>query len=192
MPRTSHVLPPDRRRERQQLLEDPLARRLLRELIVGPSDQALHQMATSAARLIQLGFKLLELVEGSAEPPPSHDLSSPRSLQRKRRGDRLRKDDCETWTDLGDGAAVQAALILASPDAQEIRQWVRKLTPAGLRASATSDMVLLLGELTPEERSELVQTATQPPRELRRATFNRQTLRRHAKALRAIAQFLEE
>jgi hypothetical protein len=192
MPRTSFILPADRRRERDQLLKDPLVRRLLRDLIVGPSDPVLQLVATNAARLIQVGFSLLELVAESAVAPPSQDLASPRGLRRARRGDRLCKDDCIAWTDLADGAAVQAELILASPDTREVRQWIRRLTPTGLRAAATENAMLLLGDLTPQERTELARSVSREPRTPRRARLKPERLRRYAKALRAVAQLLEK
>ena len=110
-----------------------------------------------------------------------------------RRGDRLRKSDGEAWTDLSDGAAFEASLLLNEAfRTSDLADAMRSLTPRGLRSAGRSGILWLLSELDPDERAELAETLSQPMREIRPARFDGRALHRFAKALRSIARSLEE
>ncbi len=192
MPRARAVLPPARRREREKLLRDPVVRMLLRDLIVGPSNGRVYRRVAGAAQLIELGFALLEQAAASAEPPASRDLGLSRARRAARRGDRLRKGDAEIWTDLADGAAFEATFLLDASYTAELRVALRSLQARGLKAAGRSGLLWLLSELTPEQRADLAGLAGLPPNPLRPIRQDREALRRHARALRAIARVLDE
>lgn len=193
MPDASLVYAPEKQEERAKLFQDPAAKALLKGLMIGPGDRATYGLVTTAARLFQLGLDLLETIESAAEPPPIRDLESPRVFRHVRRGDRFRLADCEAWTDLSDGAAVEAALLLdqAFPGSAFLSA-VRSLTPNGLRSAGRSGVMWLVSELDSVDRAKLAEALSRPIREMRPARVDRSGLQRIAKALRAIASRLEE
>lgn len=165
---------------------------LLRDLIVGPSNRLVYRTVAGAAQLIELGFTLLEQAAASAEPPASRDLGLARARRAVRRGDRLRKGDAEAWTDLADGAAFEASFLLGASCTAELRVALRSLQGRGLKAAGRSGLLWLLTELMPEQRANLAGSAALPFNPLRPIRQDREALRRHARALRAIARALDE
>ena len=193
MPRVTHVYTPDRRQERKKLFQDRNATALLRGLIVGPGDPATYSLVISAGRLFQLGLALLKAVESSAKPPSMRNLHRPRSFAHVRRGDRLQLSDSEVWTDLSDGAAVEASFLLGETfRGSALTSAIRGITPNGLRSAGRSGVLWLLSELHPGERVRLAEALSRPTRAIRPALFDRQGLLRIARVLHGIARSLEE
>jgi hypothetical protein len=194
MPEARQVFSPERQQERKQLLKDPVARALLKNLIVGPGDRPMYELVTSAARLFQLGISLLEIIEGSAETPTARDLGLRRHIFRHiRRGDRLRLDDTDVWTDLSDGAVVEASFLLDKIHrGSDVANAIQSMTPSGLRSAGLNGVLCLLFELDPGERVRLAEALSRPTREIRPASLDRKELQRIAKALHTIARHLEE
>jgi hypothetical protein len=178
---------------RTALLHDEHVRSLLKVLLVGPKDAALHQLIANGARLMTLGLALLREAVASAKSAPLCNLGSPRGLRDFRPGDRLRWLPGEiVWTDLSDGAAAEAEQLIDAYYIRELEVDLRRLLPGGLATAGKREILLLLGHLPAEVRAELHAAAlARQPRRTRAAKPDLTILRTVARQLRQLARAID-